>query len=59
MQEVKYELLNPLPDWAYIKDEIIDMVLSADKKIDGCFYAKIIETKSDYELLFDNEEIGD
>ena len=37
----------PLPDWCYIDDEIVELVLAADVKIDGEWYYEIPEPVDD------------
>lgn len=31
MEDVKYELLNPLPDWCYVESEWVEFKMIADK----------------------------
>ena len=40
--EKDYKEIVHLPRWAYVDDEWCDLVLSADKIVDGVFYEKII-----------------
>jgi hypothetical protein len=37
----KYELLNPLPDWCYNRDEFKEMTINADVIIDGNYYVSL------------------
>ena len=48
----EYQEIVHLPRWAYIDDEWCDLVLSADKIVDGVFYEKIIEEKPSVIDLF-------
>ena len=52
--DTEYDRMDILPRWCYIDDEYCDLVLSADKIVDGIFYVKIEpEQLSSVDILFE------
>ena len=57
LTKTKYEVLDPLPRWAYSDSEWSEMITSADKIVDGIMY-QITEPEAldEFEVFLDNIE---
>ncbi len=55
---IKYEILDPLPRWAYTGSEWTKMIEKADKMVDGYMYVKSEPViKSDEEKFLQKIEL--